>query len=386
MARQTIDDLARRSAKLRDILLQHSEQVDHNPVDIGALSKELNKLLQGEESAVVNARAANIPAVEDGDHGLRARMSESLLKCLPPIDEVLDALKSDELHSKLELLRLNWKLGGPEDYEPHFRFLRQRFTKTPCLGDRTNDEEDCLLQQFEQELPFIEEESRALAKSLGALPKLRREVVSMLQAPEMKTLNGHGEFDEDVAAINQCGSFAADFLAKKGAMLPADLLRQIRSIDARCGGDTEARLRVGLAVGAYLEGDYRRARTLLPTEKDGQPDSGYSRDLLGQLTELAGLSPANAVDKRAAIRRQIDLDVTILLHPVRVGMCCELQDDLEREAFDLTLMAIVMHDRLQVIHAILRDLAARSSRPDVSAPVRTQVQGHQRQSLESSVP
>jgi hypothetical protein len=134
-----------------------------------------------------------------------------------------------------------------------------------------------------------------------------------------------------------------------------DLSSQLRSADE---GDSAAKLRVAMAVYAHLEGDARRGRALLRTTERRLAVSRYSRELLGELAELASRSGDDAIAKRDEIKRRIDRDITILLHPLRVESCRNLDDDISRKTFDMTLIAIILHDRLEAIEAILQHLAA----------------------------
>jgi hypothetical protein len=203
-------------------------------------------------------------------------------------------------------------------------------------------------------MAFIEQQSPLLGRALSALAALHRELVQMQESPEFHSLTRCAFFDEEVDAINAHRGVAVRLQVGEGATLD-DLSSQLRSANP---ADSDAKLRVALAVYSYMEGDFGKARSLLPTADEAAAVNGYSRELLGELKVLAGRSVDDATVKREDIKRRIDHDITVLLHPVRVAMCRELLDKISRKTFDLTLTAVILHDRLQTIERIVTDLAA----------------------------
>jgi hypothetical protein len=202
-------------------------------------------------------------------------------------------------------------------------------------------------------MTLIERTSQRLGPALSALAALRRDVLRVQESPHANRLEKRGFFDDQVDAINEHHGLAARFQAIEDSSL-ADHSSRLRLIDQ---ADAEPRLRIALAVYAYAEGDFRRARSVLPAAAQTPPASAYSRALLGQLKALAACSGDDVIVQRDQIKRQIDRDIAVLLHPLRVELCRELADDIKWTTFDLTLITTLLHDRLHVIEAILKDFS-----------------------------
>jgi len=332
---QNVEDLGKRSTELRDII----------PIDLGEFSAEMKKSISSKAPKKASP-SVETPGMDEP--GLRARISESILSGLPPLDEVVKTIKSGELHSELELANTGLQLHDAGFYRPYVHLLRQKFPQTPCLNEEMEALEDCLRQQFIRDASLIEGELGSLRKALKELGKLADELEQQ-KSPEL-TKCGH--FDDEVAAIN-----ALHFPATPGAAISDALLREIRSTG---DADAESRLRVALAIHAYLDGEFSAARSLLPTGPQEPAVRGYARGLFPQITKLAGQGKsgaAGAATKRNETRGQIATDISALLQPIRKSKCNKLAEKVARKQFDLTLTGLLVQDRIQVIDMILQDLA-----------------------------